>query len=108
MNCVGASRPQRDGVDERLIAEFYSGKGSVGIGENERGREHNTTLQRGWYAYGSPTYHPVGYDVDQDGMPDAWERAYGLDSQNSDDHAADKDGDGYTNIEEYLAIAALC
>ena len=35
-------------------------------------------------------------------MPDEWEKKYGLDANNADDNASDKDGDGYTNIEEYL------
>jgi len=35
-------------------------------------------------------------------MPDAWERQHGLDPANGADGAADRNGDGYTNIEEYL------
>jgi hypothetical protein len=35
-------------------------------------------------------------------MPDDWERDNNLDPQNSSDHKADSDGDGYTNLEEYL------
>jgi hypothetical protein len=34
-------------------------------------------------------------------MPDAWERAHHLDPS-IDDSARDRDGDGYTNIEEYV------
>ncbi|MDD5555920.1 MAG: S8 family serine peptidase [bacterium] len=40
-------------------------------------------------------------DEDADGMPDAWEAYYGLDPY-SDDTAGDLDGDGLTNLEEYL------
>ena len=35
-------------------------------------------------------------------MPDAWELAHGLDPKNAADAAQDRDGDGYTNIEEYV------
>ena len=35
-------------------------------------------------------------------MPDEWEQRYGLDANNADDNSSDKDGDGYTNVEEYL------
>jgi pectate lyase len=41
-------------------------------------------------------------DRDRDGIPNAWERARGLDPDR-DDSGLDRDGDGYTNIEEYLA-----
>ena len=108
MGCVGASMPQRDAVDDRVIAEFYSGDGSVGIGDNDRTGGHNVNEQRTWDLFEQTSSHPADYDTDRDGMPDTWEAAYGLDSANPDDHSADKDGDGYTNIEEYLAIAAHC
>jgi hypothetical protein len=39
-------------------------------------------------------------DDDNDGMPDAWELSYGLDPL-QDDSAADPDGDGVSNINEY-------
>ncbi len=42
-------------------------------------------------------------DSDDDGMPDAFELANGLDPLNSDDAQRDNDGDGYTNVEEFLA-----
>ncbi len=35
-------------------------------------------------------------------MPDDWEKKYGLDANKADDNSSDKDGDGYTNVEEYL------
>lgn len=42
-------------------------------------------------------------DTDGDGMPDAWERRYGLNPFDPSDAAQDLDGDGFTNLEEYLA-----
>jgi len=41
-------------------------------------------------------------DSDSDGMPDTWENANGLNS-NTDDSGGDPDGDGITNIQEWLA-----
>lgn len=40
-------------------------------------------------------------DTDNDGMPDWWEKKYGLDPRDPTDSDEDIDGDGYTNLEEY-------
>ncbi len=45
-------------------------------------------------------YGPASVDWDGDGLPDEWELRHGL-SLNSDDSAADPDGDGLTNSEEF-------
>jgi hypothetical protein len=42
-------------------------------------------------------------DRDADGMPDDWERSYALDPDNPADAALDPDGDGLTNLQEYLS-----
>jgi hypothetical protein len=42
-------------------------------------------------------------DRDGDGMPDTWEDEYGFDKNDSTDAALDKDSDGLTNLQEYLA-----
>jgi len=36
-------------------------------------------------------------------MPDAFEVRYGFDPNNASDAAQDLNGDGYTNLEEYLS-----
>jgi len=35
-------------------------------------------------------------------MPDVWEQIYGFDPNNESDNIRDADGDGYTNVEEFL------
>lgn len=46
---------------------------------------------------------PIDEDYDKDGMPNAWEEQYGLDPYSAKDALQDKDGDGQTNLNEYLA-----
>ena len=41
-------------------------------------------------------------DSDSDGMPDRWEEAFFLDPFNPNDAAIDLDGDGVSNVDEYL------
>jgi len=41
--------------------------------------------------------------TDSDGLPDSWERANRLDPLNAADEHEDADGDGKTNLEEYLS-----
>jgi hypothetical protein len=41
-------------------------------------------------------------DADLDGIADDWESSHGLDPADATDNIADRDGDGYTNIEEYI------
>ena len=43
-------------------------------------------------------------DDDGDGMADQWERQVGLNPANGDDGNRDRNGDGYTNVEEYLYL----
>jgi hypothetical protein len=53
----------------------------------------------GWPVIASGT----GYtDTDHDGMSDSWETSNGLDLNNAADGRLDKDGDGYTNLEEFI------
>nr|WP_205689987.1 pectate lyase [Caulobacter sp. SLTY] len=87
---AGASRV-RDPVDLRILAGVRSGTGRQIDSQKDVG---------GWPALngGSP---PA--DMDRDGMADAWERANALNASDAADGALDKDGDGWTNLEEYLA-----
>jgi len=82
----------RDTVDERMIENIRSGVGRIIDSQKEVG---------GWDPYPEER-RPVDWDTDGDGMPDSWENANGLDPQDSEDHNGDRDGNGYTNLEDYL------
>ena len=45
----------------------------------------------------------VVLDADGDGLPDEWERKFGLNPGDASDSDADADGDGFTNAEEFAA-----
>jgi len=52
---------------------------------------------------GYPEYKGVPRkDSDMDGMPDAWEKEFGLNPKDPRDAQGDLNGDGYTNIEKYI------
>jgi pectate lyase len=87
---VGATLPARDAVDARIVSEVRLHGGRLVDSQEQVG---------GWPEYRSAA--PPA-DSDDDGMPDAWETAHGLDPRNPADASLDRDGDGYTEIEEYL------
>lgn len=93
---AGATLPRRDPVDERVTKMVRTGEVTSG-----NGILRNPDEVGGYpdYAF-SPDDVPV--DSDEDGMPDAWEQEYELDATSAADGSIDSDGDGYTNIEEYL------
>ncbi|MCX8157486.1 MAG: lamin tail domain-containing protein, partial [Verrucomicrobiae bacterium] len=51
----------------------------------------------------SPGPAAAPLDIDNDGIPNAWELAHGLDPFNPLDAQVDSDGDGLSNYQEYLA-----
>jgi hypothetical protein len=91
---AGAIFPERDIVDDRIIREVRTGKTTYGDGMIDRVDQTD-----GWPELKSS---PAPEDTDHDGMPDEWEKQHGLDPGNPADGNGDLNGDGYTNLEEYL------
>jgi hypothetical protein len=90
----------RDSVDTRIVNEVRTGTATYG-GQTGAGLgiiDSQTTVG-GW-----PTLNSLAAlaDADHDGMPDAWELSRGLNPNNAADRNTDRDGDGYTNLEEYI------
>ena len=88
----------RDAVDQRLLGYVTSlgTKGAIVADENVVGGQPSMPM----------VSRPAGFDSDGDGMPDSWEAAHGLNVGDASDGAADADGDGYTNVEDYLNALA--
>ena len=99
VHSVGASLP-RDEIDQRIVNSLVTRTGNlldtqeVYRGENGKiaGLDDLATTKR-----------PEGYDTDQDGMPDDFERRHGLNPSNPHDrNAKNLSQTGYTNLEVYL------
>lgn len=107
----GATMPVRDEHHKRNIRETLDGTytyvGSKSGIKGEIDTEEDITEHaagKGWEDYPEES-RPEGYDTDQDGMPDWWERCIGSDPT-ATNHNDDPDGDGWTLLEDYLNFIA--
>jgi hypothetical protein len=87
---VGASFPARDDADNRAIKNLVDSTGAILMRQSDAG--------------GFPRLRsaPAPEDSDHDGMPDAYETGLGLNPEDGSDKNGDLDGNGYTNLEDYL------
>jgi hypothetical protein len=121
---AGATLPKRDPVDERIINTVRTGKITAKAGDEvekafsnvkfspQRIEQIKRDIAAGYITDpaqvgGYPEYKGTPYkDSDKDGMPDEWEMKSGLNPNDAADASADKDNNGYTNVEEFLNGAA--
>jgi pectate lyase len=96
---AGCSLPNRDTVDQRLAEEARTGTATHG----NNGIITTPADVGGWPELKSSA---APADSDHDGMPNEWELSYGLNPDDSNDGNEDANGDGYTNLEHYLAHLA--
>ncbi|OOV18187.1 polysaccharide lyase family 1 protein [Flavobacterium sp. LM4] len=112
---VGATLPIRDKVDERIVRTVKTGvpEYAKGLEKKEFYQFEHRRLPKDSYKQGIitdisqvggyPEYKGKPYvDTDKDGMPDAWEKKYGLNPKDPSDAKGDLNGDGYSNIEDYI------
>ncbi|HEY6915325.1 MAG TPA: thrombospondin type 3 repeat-containing protein, partial [Paludibacter sp.] len=110
----GATFPKRDAVDARVVKTVITGKpiyvenAPLFIPKYVKRRLPVDSYKKGIITDirqvgGLPEYKGQPYtDSDNDGMPDAWEKANGLNPNDPADAVKDCNGDGYTNIEKYI------
>lgn len=103
---VGANQPFFDKHDNRIVDETLKGtftyKGSKsGLG----GMIDNEQDTGGWPNFASET-RPSDWDTDHDGLPNWWEKAFGLNENSASgdfsDANQDTDEDGFTQLDNYL------
>jgi len=118
---AGAILPRRDPVDERIIKEVRTGvipPMEIAKGSQEKAKfygyqqkftdELAELVKKGFVTDpsevgGWPEYKGTPYkDSDSDGMSDDWEKLNGLNPNDSADASGDLNGDGYTNIEDFI------
>jgi hypothetical protein len=112
---AGATLPVRDAVDSRVIEQVRTGK--IQYKENTGSKVGSEYIKRrlGEDSYkqgiiydiaqvgGYPEYKGKPYkDSDGDGIPDEWETRHKLNPKDAKDASLDDNGDGYTNIEDFL------
>ena len=90
----GATLPQRDAVDQRIVKDIRNRTGSIIKSQEEVGS---------WPLLSSTT---APLDTDRDGMPDEWEKERGLNPKDADDRNQ-LAKDGYTQLEKYLSSRYL-
>src|SRR5262245_185569 len=91
---AGATLPCRDAVDLRVIESVRTGKVTFKSGIIDAPADVG-----GWPAYRTAE---ADVDTDGDGIPDWWEKKYGLDPNDPSDGARARTAGGYTYLEMYL------
>ncbi|WP_140487804.1 LamG-like jellyroll fold domain-containing protein [Flavobacterium sp. GSA192] len=100
VSSVGASYPRRDQVDNLMISDLLS-KGTTATYvyvQSDLTSKFGFVNDGAGHVYGAPA--PL--DTDNDGMPDAWEDANGLNKNSADALAVSTTQAPYLNIEVYI------
>lgn len=95
LTCDGRWVDARDKTDDLIISQV---RNNTGPAEKEQSDHHDDYGGFPNLSRGTPCV-----DSDGDGMPDEYEKKYGLNPYSASDAALDADGNGYINLEEYLA-----
>ncbi|MFH1761075.1 MAG: FlgD immunoglobulin-like domain containing protein [bacterium] len=99
----------RDSTTRRTILEVKTGTGSWKCMDTARAREWGLYANYGVLYKDDPNDWPdlpPPLDSDNDGMPNAWETAHGLNPSVNDCNGTDLSTGGYTNIEVYINALA--
>jgi hypothetical protein len=94
LDCSGEWVMAIDPLDQLILDQVRQGTGPSTDEENDHPSDYGGVpiLSQG----------TACTDSDADGMPDAFETRFGLNPNSPSDASQDADGDGYTNLEEFL------
>ncbi|MDO5149391.1 MAG: carbohydrate-binding protein [Oscillospiraceae bacterium] len=102
----GISPDKRTAIDRQCADETKNGTGScsgTSAYDSSQTDLDKYSIQCGvTYEYPSAVLKKTITDTDNDGMPDEWEIARGLNPNDAKDAGGDYCGQGYTNIEYYI------
>ncbi len=106
----GISSDTRTAIDQQSAYECRTGTGNLSgtstyeeATDDEKSKIDGYSIQCGvTYEYPAAILTKTITDSDNDGMPDEWELARGLNPDDASDTNGDYCGQGYTNIEYYI------
>jgi hypothetical protein len=100
---VGCNVPMLDEHDKRIIEEVRNGTTTYKGSKSGIPGHIDNEADAGGFEEFPVVKRPADWDTDGDGMPNAWEKAHGLNPSNaSDGNQKNLSADGYTNLEMYL------
>ena len=100
---VGCNQPALSNHDVRMVSETLQGTTTTtGRTSKKKGLIDHEDDAEGFEGLNITTENrPAGWDTDQDGIPDWYERVAGTDAATANNND-DRNDDGYTDLEEYL------
>lgn len=104
---VGCNMPAIDTHDARMVTETINGTYSCTGSQSKVGGmiDASSESKEDWSEY-TTTSRASDWDTDGDGMPNWWEEFYGFNTKSASgdfsESNGDMNGDGYTNLEDYL------
>ncbi len=101
---VGAILPKRDVVDTRVVNELRTRTGKMPncVGPDDRPNDTSDRCENNVGGWPTMRAGALRADSDEDGIPDSWELAHGLDPKDPKDAMSDINNDGYLNIEDWV------